>query len=318
MFAMKGKTMKKASKSFVIKSNKIIDRQLFRTPLQFKIFCKLIIEVSIDPETEYYTFKVQDILEELKVGEKNHFYLKKQLKELIIASVEINIGRDYRLIPVFQVIQSKMDTFSVLFKVNEEVKPIFQDFTAGFTRYYLENILALKSAHHMVIYEFLKRYEDIHRTISVEKLKVILNIKGDQYERYFDFKNRILLPAQKKIKEQTDIAFTFDEIKTGRRITDLLFKVTKNKVKKDPKKKAERIQQNNLIYAFENDPIKQDLFGKLTGLGITDTVAKKIINTYSHDRIDENIRYGFSQMGKIGNISAWLVDAIKEDYVRNL
>jgi plasmid replication initiation protein len=42
------------------------------------------------------------------------------------------------------------------------------------------------------------------------------------------------LPAQKEIAKNTDISFTFEEIKTGRRIEKIKFYINTKKIKKNP------------------------------------------------------------------------------------
>ena len=45
----------------------------------------------------------------------------------------------------------------------------------------------------------------------------------DIYPAYGNFKQRVLMPAQKELKNKTDISFNLEEIKSGRRVKKVKF-----------------------------------------------------------------------------------------------
>ncbi|MGR5897571.1 hypothetical protein ACT7C8_01455 [Bacillus cereus] len=73
--------------------------------------------------------------------------------------------------------------------------------------------MKLKSIYSIRIYELLKQYENLkERTLSLETLRYYVDaIKI--YPNYANFKQRILKPVQKELKNNTDISFEFTEIK---------------------------------------------------------------------------------------------------------
>ena len=76
----------------------------------------------------------------------------------------------------------------------------------------------------MRIYEMLHQFKSTGFFVEkVEKLKYRLKIE-EKYESYSAFKKYVLEQAQKEL-EQTDMAFTFKEIKNGRKIDRLEFKI---------------------------------------------------------------------------------------------
>jgi len=81
------------------------------------------------------------------------------------------------------------------------------------------------------MYEMLSQYREKGiMEISVEELKYRLALKDPQtgkelYEPWHMFKEYVLTVPQKEIAEHTDIRFTYKPIKTGRKYTDLVFKI---------------------------------------------------------------------------------------------
>jgi len=109
------------------------------------------------------------------------------------------------------------------------LKPLLLDLKTCFTSFQLKNILYLKSNSTIPIYELLKQYEKIgFRTLSLKDLKTHIGIQENEYKLYGHFKSRILLKAQKELKEKTDICFDFQELKEGRKVVQIKFIIRKN------------------------------------------------------------------------------------------
>jgi plasmid replication initiation protein len=109
-----------------------------------------------------------------------------------------------------------------------KLKPYLLELKKNFTSYAIENVLRLKSIYSIRFYELLKQYEKIgKRKFEVSELKSTLNV-SEFYTRYYDLKKYTILVAQKELKEKCDICFEFEEIKTGRRVTEIVFFIHKN------------------------------------------------------------------------------------------
>jgi plasmid replication initiation protein len=94
-----------------------------------------------------------------------------------------------------------------------DLKPYLLRLKNRFLMYDMKNVLNISSANSIRMYELLKSFEGIReRTFYVEELKEILGVE-QKYDRYYNFKKRIIEQAQKDLFKHTDIAFTFDEIK---------------------------------------------------------------------------------------------------------
>ncbi|MBT9937839.1 replication initiation protein, partial [Anaerostipes hadrus] len=94
-----------------------------------------------------------------------------------------------------------------------------------FTQYQLYNVLGMKSAFSVRIYELMKSYSFRHTiTIELDELKRLLMVENvKSYVNYKDFRVKVLEKAQTEINELTDINIEFEPIKTGRKVTSIKF-----------------------------------------------------------------------------------------------
>ena len=123
-------------------------------------------------------------------------------------------------------------------KFDDKLKPHLLELRSHFTKYHLTIAKNLKSKYSIRLYELLKQYEKIgKREIEYGDLRLMLGLdKTDNnkiimeaYKKYNDFKKRVLLVAEKELKENTDIYFTYEEITVGRKIGKIKFNIKKNK-----------------------------------------------------------------------------------------
>jgi plasmid replication initiation protein len=120
----------------------------------------------------------------------------------------------------------------------------------NYLRYEIKNIMSLDSKYSIRLYEILKnKYEktkkfrkDCFFRIGVDELKEVLRVPRSY--RYGIFKKRILEKAQSELKEKTDIYFSFEEIKKGRKVDEIVFNIFS---------KRKKLQTENRIYKTDND-----------------------------------------------------------------
>lgn len=121
-----------------------------------------------------------------------------------------------------------------------------------FTKYELYQILALKSAYSIVLYELLKSYE--FRTvveIPLDELRRNLGIDNDETEKgkekysdFKDFKKRVLNIAKEEINRYTDIEIDWEGIREGRFYKKIRFTVL---TKEDAERKKATLNSINAI-----------------------------------------------------------------------
>ena len=115
--------------------------------------------------------------------------------------------------------------------IDPKLKPCLLNLKKCFTSYKYREIAHLKSRFSIRIYELLKQYESLgKRTFSLDDLRNKVGVEPEQYKLYTNFKNRVLLIAQRELKEKTSIAFDFEEIKTGRKVGKIRFIIRKQTI----------------------------------------------------------------------------------------
>jgi plasmid replication initiation protein len=102
--------------------------------------------------------------------------------------------------------------------------------TELYTSYKLENILQMKSKYSIRIYEMLKcaQWKKHSSIMPIEELKYKMKITEKSYNKYTNFKARIIDKAQDELGKLTDLKFEYKELKKGRKIIALQFFISKN------------------------------------------------------------------------------------------
>lgn len=291
---------KESSKEIVIQSNELLEAPLYNNALQLKVFSKVIVAIRKDENKESYAFPVNELLEEFEAGKDNYSYLKQECKKMFrVIDLSVPNKKGFHLSVLFtDIILSEKGLVS--FEVNPKLKPLILDLSKGkYTKYYFENISRLKGIYSIRIYELLKQYQNIgYRKIKVDDLKYFLAIESKKYTKYSHLKARVVVPSQKELEEKTDIKFTFEDIKTGRKITHIKFNILPNNVAK-----------------IESS--KKVLFDKLVKIGVNKNKAHSICEQHSEERLKNNIRYVEEEIKKgknKSNLGGFLISAIAGDY----
>ena len=112
-------------------------------------------------------------------------------------------------------------------KIDEDLAPYLFDLGRSFTQYQLYNILGMKSAFSVRIYELAKSYAfQKSKTFDLADLKQILmvdNVKS--YKDFSLFRTKVLEVAQKEINDLTDIRLYFEPITKGRKVVKIKFRI---------------------------------------------------------------------------------------------
>ncbi len=225
--------------NLIVKHNDFIEGRFYLELNQAKILAKLSSVIQKDDEDfKLYTFQAKNLLEELKMGVNNYDDLKKSVDGLVEKTIQLGKPTSTLTISLLSSAEYHKDG-KIELEFSPKLKPYLLQLKENFTKYQLENILSLSSFYAIRIYELCKQYETIKtRIFTVEDLKRILNIK-EKYKLYGDFKRKVLEIAEREINEKTDINISFEEIKTGRKVTSIKF-IIKSKIKEIKKRNIEK------------------------------------------------------------------------------
>lgn len=176
----------------------------------------------------------------------------------------------------------------ITIKIHPDLIPYLVDLKEKFTAFKLENILYLNSSHAIKIYQLLAQYKKIgEREITLDALRSILGISElKAYSAYGSIKRRILEISKREINEKTDLTVSYKEIKAGRKVIAIKFKITK---KQTQEKQAEaffktHVQQNKdetLNHLLKICTSDEDFFKQNLVRPIFEKFLQEKINNYN-------------------------------------
>lgn len=112
-------------------------------------------------------------------------------------------------------------------KIDEEMAPFLFELKEKFTSYNLINVLAMRSAYSVRLYEILKSFEFRRRIkFALPELKKTLMADVPSYENFNNFKTKVLSPALKEINELTDVFVDTELFRERKKVIAIEFKIT--------------------------------------------------------------------------------------------
>jgi plasmid replication initiation protein len=217
--------------NFVTKSNKLIEANYRLGAIEQKIILCLASNIQpTDSDFKTYTLPIKEFATLIGVkGQHKYSDLRKVTKELMQKVFEVRIDKKVIQVAWLSYVAYNESEGTIDIRFDPFLRPYLLELKREFTSYKLENVVQLKSTYAIRIYELLKQYEKIQeRTFSLNGLRRLLGAE-DIYPAYGNFKQRVLVPAQKELKNKTDISFDLEEIKTGRKVTKVKFIIQSGK-----------------------------------------------------------------------------------------
>lgn len=149
--------------------------------------------------------------------------IKLSSKVITVETVDQNGKREIISDPLMATCRYKDGSGFIVAQLNSFVKPYLLQLKGNFTVAEIKVLLQLRSYYSYRIYWLLKSFSYNSNTFSikVDDLKTMMGIEG-QYPNFYDFKKWVLLVSQRELT-QTDMAFSFNEIKEGRSVKQVEF-----------------------------------------------------------------------------------------------
>lgn len=211
--------------NLVVKSNLLINAKgkYKYSKNELKLICSLIANIKKeDKEIGQKTILLKDLgftAEEFN----NHSYLNELCNDLL--SKPFRIPNTKKWVNWFSMLEPTLGQIN--YKFVEDLKPYLMELKEQFTSYYLDNVLKLSSSYSINIYELLKQLEGVgYRKFEMQEFRELLTIP-ESY-KFSNIKN-LLETVSKDLENNTDIKFTYNFEKVGRKFTHVNFKILKNK-----------------------------------------------------------------------------------------
>jgi plasmid replication initiation protein len=218
--------------ALIVKSNSLTEAYILNmSKNEYKLILFLISKVKKNDESfRKISLSVSEYNELLDIkGSKTYNYMKMLEKTLLnktirFMTIDENGQIDETSVNWFSFVKYRGSKIEICF--NYDLSPHLLKIDTCFTKYLLKNVSKLNSFYSIRIYELLKQYQKVgKREIQLEELKQQV---GCSYNKYSHFKSKVLDFSQKDIHANSDIYFTYDEVKDGRKVSYILFYIYQN------------------------------------------------------------------------------------------
>lgn len=193
-----------------------------------------------DEKTRLVRFSLSDFKKIMELKRLDKTDIEPSIEKLLqrIVKVPNDSGYGFTAFQLFKECKVDKDEnglYYVEIDAHDKALPLMFDFKSRYFTYKLWNTLRLKSANQLRMYEILKQYEFAgQRTIDLKELKSLLGFAPNEYTRWANFKTRVLDSCQKALMENTDIKFSYETLKAGKKVISIVFTVSKNENYADP------------------------------------------------------------------------------------
>jgi plasmid replication initiation protein len=195
-----------------------------------------------------------------------------------------------------------------------DLKPFLLQLKRDFTKLDIRTYRFLHTSTSIRLYHILKQFygrKKIHPKLNLQELKEMLGV-GDKYNPYNNFKQRVLDDAQKRLSENTDIRFDYEEVKERKKVVGLIFHISENQpeILKDA-------QTEQFVITEKPKSFFDEVFAKVENWGISKEVLSLLIDTQPEEIIINSIEYILfeEKKGKIKeNKAGFFINAVKNRY----
>ena len=222
--------------NIVVKHQELVHNARYRlSELGIKVLSVLISMIKTsDTEFTQYAIQIKDFKELIHSDSKNTYkYAHKLISELL--SNPIQIGDEQFNWASYGKYQRGDGV--VVFEVHRLLKPYLLEMQKNFLQYNITNILPLKSAYVIRLYELCKdnfeegtRYkkerQSVHFELKIERMRELFEIPKSYL--YKDIRVNILDKAVKQFAEKTDLQISYKDQKIGRKVDRVIITVREN------------------------------------------------------------------------------------------
>lgn len=264
-----------------------------------------------DQDLRLYTVKIEDLKQYLGYTTGStwgRFY--EDLKDISkrLNSEPIEIKSDKRALVAYFISSYVIDLRegTVVYEISSQLKPYLVQLKSNFSAYLLSNIPKLSSKYSIRIYELLHQYRKIGRRVfDIVDLQKKL---GSEYDKYSHFKTRVLDTAKLDLETNTDLAFDYEELKEGKRVTRIEFFIFPNQPKKEETKQQVLSFLEEEVSAPNGLELSEQVLATLRELGINEKNIEK--NLYLGFKIIGNEQARKDAIRRCGDLDAYYMEKI--------
>ncbi len=322
------------SNHIAVQSNRFIEARYKESLTFWESFlitkmCSMISPDDVDFKP--YKIYIKEVVEFMELTPSGHVYnyimdaAKRLLdRKIVIGAVDeqgrTEIIETHIVTSVRRLLEPQQDeNMYVTLTFLPELKPFLLQLHRDFTKLDMDIFKQLKTASSIRLYQIFKSHIGKNQykvRFDLEELKEILGV-SEKYQQYAGFKMRVLDEAKQRLTEKTDIGFTYEEVKTGKKVSALVFNTFNNRQREIPKAivaaelSKNDIEQENLILELTPTVVKK--------FGVSLKVFMGLVEKYTEGEIRKAVLVTEKalQKGKVENTAGFFVEALRGAYQDN-
>lgn len=210
---------------------------------EFKILDAYLSRIdSHNDRKRIVRFEKGELEKLLGVTRINNDDLKKRLRNMfqVVELRDPDKPKGFKLIQLFEEADAFQDEDGLwqvdLMCTASSYEYVFNIENRGYLQYRLKNVINLTSRYSYILFLYLdkNRYRKSW-DIALSDLKQLLNCIKESYNKFKVFNDRVLKLCFKEINEKTELKYTYEPIRSGRKVTKIRFTVeTINDLEEDP------------------------------------------------------------------------------------
>lgn len=216
---------------WVVKSNRLIQKNRFKLSLpEQKTLAYICSLIKPNESSLWYEFEIRNYCKICGIdydNGNNYLAIKATLKRLRDKSMWLQFdgAETESTVSWLDRVEINRKSGRVRVRIDDRLAPYLFNLSRHYTRYQLYNVLAMRSAFSIRMYELLKSYT-FQRTkeFSVDELKKILMVdEKKSYKNFNLFRTKVIDKAISEINLLTDLKIAYEPIKQGRKVVSIKF-----------------------------------------------------------------------------------------------
>lgn len=284
--------------------------------VQRKVFNALLYNAYHDlPKKSQYEIPVKLLAELIGYDSNDQKKLKNSLMGLITTAIEWNVldsadngSSKWRASSI--IASAKIEKGICTYEFSSVMRELLYH-PERYGRIDISVMTKFKSAYGLALYENCIRFQGLSTTgwLSLAVFRKLMGIADGHYSEFCDFKKRVLDIALREVNQHSHLNVTPEVQRINKKVTNIRFKLS-----------TKQIEQFHVEHL--NDATKLELNKILTDVfGLSIESVRDVLTKYEHDYIQGKIDLIKNsenfKSGKIRDLAAYLVDAMKRDYKKS-
>ncbi|MBC2457780.1 replication initiation protein [Clostridium beijerinckii] len=215
----------------LFKSNTLIKSNINITSVEYKIFNKILYKCQIEKENDSQLRAVLTIDELSSIVKNKKENTVKALTESLEKFIKIPIRfekqKSYVITTLINKVVVDKDTLKFNCYLDKDLYEVLMGYKElGYSPINLKMIRQANGYYTQRFYELFRVWSGHNKEVThtIDQLKEWLMIEeGTSYDRYFNFKTKVVEPALKEINQKLNMKVSYKENKAGRSVKSLTF-----------------------------------------------------------------------------------------------